>query len=197
MFDASIAQDIGFPLPLEQEPSDQTKRWAALDGKSTLQIKALFPMLARPPPEVLECDEKHSRPATTTPFRLFRNIVPPKLAARGDRSLIVLGNLDNTWLPILAEVSSLWGIAYLENLPLSPMTSKLLSDLPRMEENISLLESWCLLRFRDKSSVRLGASEIIQNFIDLLMKDLGLRPDRKGLGVERKGIWGLFGWVAG
>ena len=84
----------------------------------------------------------------------------------------------------------------MENLPLSSATSKLLSDLHGMEENISLLESWCLLRFRDLSAVHLDGSEIIQDIIDLLMKDLGLRLDRKRLEAERKGIWGLFGWGA-
>jgi dimethylaniline monooxygenase (N-oxide forming) len=196
VFDDSTTQDIGFPLPLEQEPPGQAKHWDTMDRKSNLQIRALFPMLAHPPPEVVDYDEKHSHPATTTPFRLFRSIAPPKLAARGDRSLIVLGIVVNTRVPILAEVSSLWGIAYLENLPFSPGTSRLLSDLKGMEENISLLESWRLLRFRDKSAVHLDGSEIIQDIIDLLMKDLGLRLDRKRLEVERKGIWGLFGWGA-
>jgi dimethylaniline monooxygenase (N-oxide forming) len=196
VFDGSTTQDIGFPLPLEQEPPDQAKQWDVMDRKSNLQIKALFPMLAHPPSEVVEYDEKHSHPATTTPFRLFRSIVPPKLAARGDRSLIVLGTVINTRVPILAEVSSLWGIAYLENLPFSPTTSRLLSDLHGMEENISLLESWSLLRFRDESAVHLDGAEFIQDIIDILMKDLGLRSDRKRLEAERKGIWRLFGWGA-
>jgi dimethylaniline monooxygenase (N-oxide forming) len=196
VFDGCTTQDIGFPLPLEQEPSDQAKHWDTMDRNSTLQINALFPILARPPPEVIEYDEKHSHRATTTPFRLFRDIVPPKLVARGDRSLIVLGIVANTRVPILAEVSSLWGIAYLENLPFSPATSRLLSDLDGMEESISLLESWSLLRFRDKSAVHLDGAEFIQDIIDVLMKDLGLRTDRKRLEAERKGIWGWFGWGA-
>jgi dimethylaniline monooxygenase (N-oxide forming) len=198
IFGPSLLPDLGLPFDLKNEDPETAKYWNTLDQASKSKLRPLFPMLANLPPEVVEYDLEHNRPVTTTPFRLFRGMVPPKLAARGDRSLIMLGLLINTNVPIYAEVSSLWGIAYLENLPFSPLTSYMLSDERAMNEDISLLEEWNVLRFRDKAAKYLDGSIEIQSFTDLLMKDMGLRSDRKKWAAERGGKRGIFGlrtWV--
>jgi hypothetical protein len=149
-------------------------------------------MLANPPPDVVEYDKAHTKTATLAPFRLFRYIAPPKLAARGDRSLVVLGCLVNTAIPTYAEISSLWGVAYLESLPFAPSTSQKLQDLEDMEKDISLVDIWGVMKFRDRAAPYLDGSVEIQDFTDLLMKDLGLRSDRKRFATEREGKKGLF-----
>lgn len=193
IFDPTILPELGFPFPLEQQTPDLAKRWNSLDQSSESRVRAMLPMLANPPPEVVEYDKTHARPATTTPFRMFRNIAPPTLSAQGDRSLIALGLLINTNVPTYAEVSALWGVAYLEDLPFAPATKEVISNVTVMEEDISLVNAWLYLRFRDRSAVYPDGSVEIQDFTDLLMKDLGLRADRKRLAVEKDGKWGWFG----
>ncbi|KAG4427894.1 hypothetical protein IFR05_016625 [Cadophora sp. M221] len=196
MFDPELLPELGFPLPIEKQHPHDARHWNELEEISESHVKKLFPKLAYPPSEVVSYDKKHCRPATTTPFRLFRNIVPPNLAARDDRSLIVLGLLINTNVPTYAEVSSLWGVAYLENLPFCPATTKTLTDVSEMEDDVSLLQAYGNLRYRNPSAHFLDGSDLIQDFTDVLMKDLGLEPERKKRVAARK-WWelGILGWV--
>ena len=193
IFSSSLLPDLGFPFALSKQTSEQCKHWNALDANADGQVRATFPMLADPPPEVVEYDRAHAKPATLTPFRLFRHIAPPNLAARGDRSLIVLGCLINTAVPIYAVISSLWGVAYLENLPFAPSTAATLHNIHEMEENISLVDAWVLLRSRDRAAPYLDGSAEIQGFTDLLVEDLGLRSGRKRFAAGKDGNKGLFG----
>lgn len=156
-------------------------------------LKDLFPILADPPKEVRAYDAVHVKPTSTTPFRLFRRMVPPALAARGDRSLIVLGMTINISVPIMAEVSSLWGVAYLENLPFIEETEKILQSRGEMEKEASVANNMAWLRSRDRSAAVIDAGEVTQWCIDQLMRDVGLRTDRKRLGAEREGRKGWFG----
>ncbi|KAG0651626.1 FAD-dependent monooxygenase DEP4 [Hyphodiscus hymeniophilus] len=193
MFSSPSLSDLGLQYDLLKQTADQAKHWSKLDKKSEEQLRASFPVLANPPPEVVEYDKARWKPATLTPLRLFRYIAPPNLTVKGDRSLIVLGCLINTAIPIYAEVSSLWGVAYLENLPFAPSTAAILRDINEMEESVSLVDGWGVLRFRDNAAPYLDGSAEIQGFTDLLVEDLGLRSDRKRFAAEQKGKKGLFG----
>ena len=194
IFDPSVLQDLDFPLNFERQSLEHAKHWSHLDQTSESRVRKILPLLANPPPEVVEYDKLHARTATTTPFRMFRNIASPYLTVKGDRSLIALGILINTSVPTYAEVSALWGVAYLEDLPFAPGTKALLSNVAAMEEDISLVNAWQYLRYRDRSAVYTDGSVEIQYFIDLLMKDLGLRADRKRFAAEKDGKWGWFGF---
>jgi dimethylaniline monooxygenase (N-oxide forming) len=193
IFPPLLLPELGLPYALSNQSTEQAKHWNMLDSKSEAQVRDIFPMLTNPPPHVVEYDKAHTKPATLTPFRLFRYIAPSSLAAKDDRSLIVLGCLINTAVPTYAEVSALWGVAYLENLPFAPSTAKMLKDVDEMEKDISLVDMWGVLRFRDRAAAYLDGSVEIQDFTDLLMKDLGLRADRKRLTAERTGKRGVFG----
>lgn len=160
------------------------------------KLRAMFRTLTNPPKEVVEYDEKHAKKATTTPFRLYRGMAPPTMAARGDRSLVALGMPLNISVPIYAEVSSLWSIAYLEDLPFIPETNKVLNSREQMEMDVSLMNNMGWLRFRDRGLPYVDGGEVTQSFIDQLMRDLGLRTDRKILTAEREGTKGWFGWKA-
>lgn len=141
VFDPSLLPELGLPFPIEKEDPAHVKHWMDLDQAFESRLRTLFPMFANPPPEVVQYDRQHARESDTTPFRLFRNTVPPNLAAHGDRSMIVLGTLINANVPTYAEVSSLWGVAYLENMTFSPTTSQIVSDKQAIEENVSLMHA--------------------------------------------------------
>jgi dimethylaniline monooxygenase (N-oxide forming) len=196
IFPSSLLPDLGFPFILGDESSESKKHWDAMDQNSEKKVRDLFPVLAHPPKEVIEYDTAHSRPQTHTPFRLFRNIASPTLCARNQRDIVVLGTLLNTAVPTYAEVSSLWGVAYLENLPFSASATATLSSLAQMENDVSLLNAWGWVRYRDKSMSYLDGSVEIQDFIDLLVSDLGLPAMRKKEAERKKGqVFGLRGSV--
>ncbi|KAL3488201.1 hypothetical protein BJX62DRAFT_240238 [Aspergillus germanicus] len=204
LFDQSTLTDLGLPQRISEQSPEVAKHWEKLDTSTREKVSMTFPALASPPRGVATYMQKKNRKheqmnnnARTTPFRLFRYIIPPKLAAEGDRSLIVLGLVQNTTGPLYAEISSLWGIAYLENLPFSRETQALLLSQPAMEENISLVNTWGEMMRADLAEGYPDRSGEIQDFTDLLMNDLGLRPDRKRFAAEKDGntgILGLRGW---
>lgn len=196
IFPSYLLPDLGFPYPLAKEDPQSAKHWNAIEKSSEQKVKDLFPVLAHPPEEVEEYDAIRTRAQTVTPFRLFRNIVPPRLSARGQRDLVVLGTLLNTAVPTYAEVSSLWGVAYLENLPFSPSATATLSSLPQMEQDIGLINAWGWVRYRTRAFDYLDGSVEIQNFMDSLVRDLGLKAMRKKEVQRKKGqIFGLRGWA--
>jgi hypothetical protein len=136
---------------------------------------SLLPILADPPPHF-------ERARDTTPYRLYRHILPSALAAAGDRSLIFLGLVTNIQTSIYDEVSALWGISWLEDLlprksnnnGTAILASKLVMDM-----DIARVNAWCARRYLGRGTGRQIASAEIQEVIDLLMRDLGLNVRRK------------------
>lgn len=65
-----------------------------------------------------------------------------------------------------------------------------------MEKDISLLQEYGDLRYRNSSTHFRDDSELVQDFTDLLMRNLGLEPERE-MRVVRSRWWGtrVVGWV--
>lgn len=163
----------------------EIKYWNGLDSTADREILDAYPILAKPPKIVVR---KHN----LTPFRLLRISIPPKLAARNDRNIVFLGHLANIRRCFLAETSSLWSIAYLEGL----LPDKaLIGDEEAMNREIALANAFMKRRYPGRKNYPIAAMEI-QDWIDIMLKDLGLRTDRNRLMWERypnRG-WSWFGW---
>lgn len=187
LFPPSELLSLGLPFPLSQQPPDYEKFWSALDTAADEKVCSIFPFLKNPPPKLFQ------RQNPTTPFRLYRYIVPPGQAAAGDHSLAFLGCLSNIRNPSFAEVSALWATAYLLDLLPTP-AKEVLRDQAAMETQISEVNAWERRRYRDKASrYPVGGLEI-QDFMDILMRDLGLEPERKR-GRGPRGLLGLRAWA--
>lgn len=94
----------------------------------------------------------------------------------------------------MAEVESLWGVAYLEDLPFIPEVQSVLGDKEEMEREVSKGIGMGYLRFRDRGAMVVDGGEVSQLFVDRLVRDLGLRTDRKVLDVERGRGWWWEKW---
>lgn len=187
LFPPSQLPTLGLPFPLSQQTPAYEKHWSTLDATADEKVCSIFPFLRNPPLELFH------REITTTPFRLYRYIVPQALAATGDRSLAFLGCLSNFRNPTFAEISALWATAYLLDLLPRPV-NEVLVDQAAMETQISEINAWELRRYRDKASrYPVGGLEI-QDFMDVLMRDLGLEVERKR-GRGGRGFWGLRAWA--
>jgi hypothetical protein len=65
-----------------------------------------------------------------------------------------------------------------------------------MEEDVSLINAWGWVRYRDRRMEYLDGSVEIQDSMDLLVSDLGLKAMRKKEMQRRKGqVFGLRGWA--
>lgn len=103
----SLALDAGVPVHLSLVPGPTAEHWEHLETAADALVLSTFPLLSEPPPYRVI-------PRTHTPYRLYRLIAPPAMAARGDNSLIFVGMLHTSATGMMAELQALWGVAYLD-----------------------------------------------------------------------------------
>ncbi|KAL6852030.1 hypothetical protein J3F83DRAFT_771831 [Trichoderma novae-zelandiae] len=170
LFDPALGLSLGLRKPTALEDADSTGYWKSLHERADRAILSLLPILKDSPGP--------RTPDPLTPCRLYRYMLPSSLAAANDRSLVFLGYLISIQTHILSEVSALWAICWLEELvDLGVPKSK--EDI---DDEIAKVNAYSL---RKNLSQVPSAGSGIQHFIDLLMKDMGLRAKRKGgLGVK-------------
>lgn len=170
LFEPSLALSLGLPKLAALEDQNSKEYWQNLHTKADVDVLSLLP--------ILEDSPGLQRVAALTPYRLHRYMLPPSLAAQNDRSLIFLGYLISIQTHILSEVSALWAVCWLENL----VDLNIPSSKEDMDYEIAKVNAWSL---RKNLTLEPNAGSGIQHFIDLLMKEMGLKAKRKGgLGVR-------------
>jgi len=170
IFDPALALELGISASSESEDFTIAKYWNDLHVKADAEVLEVLPRLGRPPPY-------HQRTIDDTPTRLYRQILPSSLAAKNDNSLVVLGLVTSILTSIYAEVSALWGVAWMEGLlqQVHPTPSK-----AEMDYEIAKIIAWSTRRYPSRGKTRQIASAEIQQAVDLLMTDMGLEIWRKG-----------------
>lgn len=158
--------DLGLPIDLSEEPSSNAEEWDLVHQRANESVKNKLPELKNP--------REFGLPAPTeTPYRLYRNIIPPALAVRGDRLIAFTGMLVTSQIVIFSELSSLYAVAYMEDLLPSP-----LPWLHAMKQEIALTNAWTEARYGHRG-VREPLNLSEQTFFDLLCADLGIQSHRK------------------
>ncbi|TFB05122.1 Senecionine N-oxygenase [Trichoderma ghanense] len=170
LFDPALGLSLGLRKPTTLEDEDSIKYWKSLHERADQEILSLLPVLEDSP------GPRASDPLT--PYRLYRYMLPSSLAAANDRSLVFLGYLISIQTHLLSEVSALWAVCWLENL--------VDLGIPKSKEDIDYeIAKVNAYSLRKNLSQEPSAGSGIQHFIDLMMKDMGLRTKRKGgLGVK-------------
>ncbi|KUJ24500.1 FAD/NAD(P)-binding domain-containing protein [Mollisia scopiformis] len=188
LFPPPLANDLGLPVDFSIPSTQENEYWEALDTTSESDVLARYPILRNPPSEI------HVPKSTLTPYRHFRSMIPPKLAARNDNSLVFIGNWANGRVQITAELASLYAIAYLENL-MPPSTQALLSDEEAMNRDIAHVDAFRRKRYLNCFPFRISIFDTPE-FDDALMRDLGLRADRKRMRMRGgwRDCWVLKAW---
>lgn len=125
----------------------------------------------------------------------FRSIVPPARAARGTRDVVFLGYLHTGMQAIHAQACSIWSYAYMENcLPprgKAPLAA-LLEDKAEMKRQTAWIDTWFQARYLGVwDNVPIATLET-REVVDRILLDLGIRPDRMAMLVDKKKWWGLF-----
>lgn len=151
MFDEALKRDIGLPLfrkmlsppttttaANDDDDDDDDRRWASLDAAADLAVNQKLPFIASPP------GLKNSHTNARQPhrrWRLYRRVVPLAHAARGERSLAILGQIHTVQTPLLAEVQSFWAILYLLG------ELELPRDMSVMEQEVAEWNAWTRKRY--------------------------------------------------
>lgn len=186
LFSAELKAELGFPMPLDNLHYSEAQYWNDLDASANAEVFSMYPMLATPPSGLKLREEKE------TQLRQLRTIIPTSLAAQGDRSIIFLGQLSNTQHFYFAETSALWGISYLEHLHVQ---DKFTGKKGEMDKEVALHNAFMKRRYPGRRNVPFAVLEI-RDWMDVMLKDLGVRTDRNRLMWEREnlGRWSWFGW---
>ncbi|KAE8443031.1 hypothetical protein EG329_002425 [Mollisiaceae sp. DMI_Dod_QoI] len=166
IFNPSDSVELGVTTDLKDEDESTTKYWQKLGDEAEKEVTDLLPVLKSPPPH-------HTRTVKYTPYRLYRYILPSSLAAQHDRSLVFLGLVTSVQTSIYAEVSALWGVAWMEGLLDVSKTKE------EMNYDIAKVNAWSERRYLSRGRTRQIASVEIQDITDILMRDMGLKVYRK------------------
>lgn len=169
------ALELGLPIPPEKQDAQTKKHWDALQDEADAVVISILPSLAkwsRPPPDL-----------RTTQFRMYHQILSPKLLARGDRSITFAGFVSNTQTAFCSEVIALWAVAWMEGIyPKSSLPTE-----AHMEKEVAKVNAWMARRHGRKGLQGPEIALEIQTYFDALMKDMGLEINRK-----RRGFFGIL-----
>ena len=145
MFDASHKTKIGLPVQGEETYSPHSDNlenhvrpdWERYDAAAEKTVCERLPFLANPPntkqPALLD-------PSRQRKWRLYRRAIPVMLAAKGDRSIAILGQIHTVQTPLVSEVQSFWAVLYL-------LGEIDLPDVDSMATEVSLWNAWTRRRY--------------------------------------------------
>ncbi|OCK83967.1 FAD/NAD(P)-binding domain-containing protein [Lepidopterella palustris CBS 459.81] len=145
-FSDEEAVELGVPIQPETQSVEMQKHWTRLQEEADEEIVGTFPQLRKFPRPGFEPD--------TTQFRMYRQILSPRLLAQGDRSISFVGFVSNSQTAFCSELLALWAVAWMEGLYSQ-------SSLPSESEM---------------------ERDVARTFFDTLIADLGLNVSRKQKG---------------
>lgn len=154
-------------MPHLDHQNSAEAHWVDLESKADRKVLTTFPQLASPP-------EVYLKPATHTPYRLYRNITPiSESSTTEDRSIVFIGQVGvGNYFPTV-ECQSLWATAYLDGKLVLPTKEE-------QEEEVALFTTWCKRRYLSSGIEGNNMTFELIGYTDTLLKDLGLNSHRKG-----------------
>ncbi|KAI8625675.1 FAD/NAD(P)-binding domain-containing protein [Xylariaceae sp. FL1651] len=172
LFDAQHKAMIGLPAygdHLELVPENQSIDWETFYQVADKTVDEKLPFLANPPKLQYT---KPLNPALQKRFNLYRRVVPVSMAAKGDRSLAILGQIHTVQTPLVSEVQSLWAILYL-------LGEIELPDADTMAEEVALWNTWTRKRYLNQGQKHTYSVYDFLPYIDSIFEDLKLNSRRK------------------
>jgi hypothetical protein len=167
-----IEQELGFPWAAEPLNSD-------LIQSTRTDICNRLPMLRTAPVmrsyRAKDAEGEHINETVLHPFRLARFIVPPMLW--NDHSIAMLGTINTFNTTLVTEVQALWAVVYLHH----GHELQCPQDKDSIARETALHTEFCALRSPSDHGAR-NADFVFEvlPYLDMLLKDLGLKTARKG-----------------
>jgi len=159
---------FGLPHPLVDVTAEEKSHWEELEATADVEVIATFPQLANPPAH-------YETPATSTPYRLYRHIVPLMKPENSgiDRSIVFIGHVGvGNYFPVV-ECQAMWATAYIDgklNLP----------SIEAQEKDVALFTTWCRRRYLSNGHEGNNMTFELIGYTDMLLADMGLCSHRKG-----------------
>ncbi|KAK1621870.1 hypothetical protein BDP81DRAFT_510787 [Colletotrichum phormii] len=143
--------------------------WESYDMAADREVDARLPFIINRPKLKFA---SRLDPRTQKKWRLYKRAIPVEMALKGDRSLVILGQIHTIQTPLVSEVQSLWAIHYLQGeLPVP--------DLDTMATEVALWNAWTRKRYLNQGQKFPYSLYDFLPYVDSLFKDLGLNSRRK------------------
>ncbi|KAJ9664379.1 hypothetical protein H2198_000308 [Neophaeococcomyces mojaviensis] len=163
VYDQRLRQMLGLP-----STASSGKEWEEYDRAADIKVDQMLPNLTSIPHTTYENPANRDH----RPWRLYRRLVSPYLAAEDDRSIVFLGQIHSVYTPLVAEMQSLWSCAYL----LGDLSIPPLED---MKQEISVWNSWTAKRYLAQGRRHAYSIYDYLSYVDSLARDIGVRTNRK------------------
>ncbi len=128
-FSRELREELG--LAYDKRDAD---KWAKLNAAAEAKVDELLPMLKGNTPPSNDV-ETRSDAVLHGPNRHYRRLIPLKLAAANDRSIIFPGLVHVIFTPTISEFQALWGAAYMLRMLQVP-------SLDVMEIEVATFNTW-------------------------------------------------------
>ncbi|KAI1756302.1 hypothetical protein F4782DRAFT_538034 [Xylaria castorea] len=172
IFDGEHKAKIGLPAygdHVKAVSEAQDINWNTYYEEANKTVDEKLPFLANPPKLKYM---KTLDPALQKRWNLYRRVVPVSMAAKGDRSLAILGQIHTVQTPLVSEVQSLWAILYL-------LGEVELPDVDTMAKEVSLWNTWTRKRYLNQGQKHTYSLYDFLSYIDSIFADLKLDSHRK------------------
>ena len=168
IFPPNQAVAMGLAVPVDQADPTLMRKWDDLEKSADSAIISQFPMLAHPPPH-------HHKTPSTTPFRLYKAMVPPFDTL--PPSIVFLGKMvvGNNFR--VAEAQALWATAYLDG--------HIKCNPEDMHRDIARTVAWCRRRYLNKGQLGSYFFFDVLDYTDMLLAQLGLSSHKSKEWYER------------
>lgn len=170
-FDKEEAARLGVPIALHEQDNETEKLWSNLEMEADMLVTNAFPRLAECPKAEVD------RETGTTQFRMYRQVLSPRLLAQQDRSIAFAGYVSNSQTSICSEILALWAVAWMEDILPKPLPTE-----AQMGADVAKVNAWMARRYGVRGRRDPEIILEVQTFLDELMEDLGLRVQRKNQG---------------
>ncbi|KAI1332739.1 hypothetical protein F5Y16DRAFT_124143 [Xylariaceae sp. FL0255] len=171
MFDPEHKTMIGLPSYGKHElvEEDDSIDWDNYYKMADQTIDEKLPILMKAPeikhPADLNANQQKR-------FNLYRRCIPVSLAKKGDRSLVILGQIHTIQTPLLAEVQSLYAILYM-------LGEVKVPDTDTMAQEVALWNTWTRKRYLKQGQKNAYSLFDFLPYIDSIFNDLKLKSRRK------------------
>ena len=188
-------------IALDARTKKHIQHWKDLDQQSEMKVRRTLEATGCTPME--ETKASWAGGHEVLPYRLFRRMVAPELAAEGDRSFAVLGVVLTSTIAVVAEVQALWVTAFLtggldassDDSLAHPFQTLCLNKLGRdvMYKTISedVVQGSLTGTGLEVDAIHVSSHDSLplmvfaplsnqKKYNDMLMRDLGLNPHRLG-----------------
>ncbi|KAJ8105290.1 hypothetical protein ONZ43_g7485 [Nemania bipapillata] len=172
MFSSDDKTTIGLPLYGSAAPSKNhcsSINWDVYDTFAEEVVNKKLPFLTKPP-DVLYKSRLDS--SNQNHWRLYRRAIPIELADKGDRSIVILGQIHTVQTPLVAAVQSFWAILYL-------LGELSIPDKETMATEASLWNAWTRKRYLGQGIKQPYSLYDFLPYVDTLFGDLKLNSRRK------------------